>query len=275
MKKILLKIVLMVIVIIMSLTIKSYASEDFRASFKGGLSVKDGETLEIPLIIDDIKFDKLDDVQDGIIGFSCNIEYDEDIFTFVEFVENEKTYTKEIDGEIEEYNFGTATYTDSAKKLIFRLDINYLKNIKSSNIEIAEIGTFKFNVKKDAPKGNYYFKTLNVYGGNDEQTTVAGKGLGVPVFVDGKVIEEAFIDDGNVKDDTSINRVTDQEKPVKVKVEQNADGTKVIVTPNEKDGIQIGYIMVGDNVITKNENGRVTETRWRVSKQTFTFLLDG
>lgn len=247
MKNRLLKIIIFVLIFIACSTLKSSADQNFRVRFKDGMSVKNGDTLEIPLLIDDIKLDEIQGVQDGIIEFSCNIKYDEDVFTLDDFYENKIKY--------QNYTLGTASYYNESKKLVFRMDEYYLKEVQSSNINIAEVGTFVFNVNEDAKKGEYEVETLNVYGGNDEKTSVSGNGMITKVYIDGIAKEKIINDETEPSEESGFKEINGKEKGINIKINPNSDGTKVTVSVDKNNSIDIGYLIVNDKKIGPNNNG--------------------
>lgn len=247
-KKILLKIILILIFIFMFSNIKTYATNSFRVMFQDGMSVKSGETIKIPLTLDKVSFDG---VQKGVIGFSCNINYDEDVFEYIEFSENNLKYENIVGEKVELVDMWECKYDEDNKSIVFYLGEEYLTYCLDSLNDYSIIGYFTFKVKDNTKSGEYILSVDNIKGGN-EDISVSGTGAQSKVIVDGMdeniQNKEDII---NTKYEKQDNTITQNEKPIKIQIKQSKSGKKVLIIPDEENGIQIGKVIVDNEKLTK------------------------
>lgn len=241
MKKVLFKLFVIVIFIQACIVTNVFAADSFRVKFQEELSVKAGETIEIPIIMDNIDFNG---IQKGVIAFSCKLNYDNTVFELVEYDDNN---TFKINEDIElyvQYN-----YTNESNKLVVQFSNSYFNEFGGKYVDSAlEIGKIKIKAKEDILSGAYSLSITEVEGGNTD-TIINVSDYESKLYVIGTEIIEQTKEDENNAIGQTVNG-TQENKKIVVSITQNDEGTELYVKPDSEEGIEISKIVVENNEVT-------------------------
>lgn len=241
MKKVLFKLFVIVIFIQACIVTNVFAADSFRVKFQEELSVKAGETIEIPIIMDNIDFNG---IQKGVIAFSCKLNYDNTVFELVEYDDNN---TFKINEDIElyvQYN-----YINESNKLVLEFSESYFDEFGGKYVDSAlEIGKIKIKAKEDILSGAYSLSITEVEGGNTD-TVINVSDYESKLYVIGTEIVEQTKEDENNAIGQTVNG-TQENKKIVVSITQNDEGTELYVKPDSEEGIEISKIVVENNEVT-------------------------
>ena len=262
MKKII-KISILVIILGLCISIKSFAASPFRLIFKDGLEVNMGETIEVPLVLDSIR---IDDVAQDLNILKCRIEYDENVFELVEF----KSDLKEVN-----QNTGRVTelveYNDNTRAIV------YPSGTKRKSItEITELGKVTLLAKDNIATGDYSIGVTDVQAGNDDGL-IEVDGTETLIHVNGidaeKQQEEEYqLELPEIEAPTAYEA---EFKEVKLRIQMKKDGTEIVITPDEVNGGKVGRIVVNDEEIERTGDKYIVKTKPNTFYNILAFDMNG
>ena len=249
MKK-LIKISILVIILGLCISIKSFASSPFRVMFKEGAEAEMGKTVEVPLILDSISFDNVD--QDLNI-VKCRIVYDEEVFEIVDF---------DTDLDLVNEETGTVTkmvdYNEETKAVVYPSG-----NAKRSITDRTILGTVTFRVKDNIKTAYYDIGVTDVQAGNDDglaeiddiTTLVHVKGIDVEPTIEEE--EEYQVEVPEVEGPAVYGA---EFKEIKLRIQMKKDGTEIVITPDEVNGGKVGSIKVNNEEIERTGDKYIVKT---------------
>ena len=241
MKKIFLKLSLLIIIFALFISSNVLANENtFRVSFQSGKTMDAGQTIDVPIRLDNIN---VDGIQKGVISFSCNINFDNTVFEIIPYADN--TYVQ-ISEEMKDY--ANYTFNIENNKFLFTLNSSYFDEIGDYINNYVEIASIKLKAKETAETGNYELSITNIEGGNDE-VNINGVDSISKLYING--IENNVVTE---EEDVlgSVNDITEENKEVIIDVKQNEDGSKVTITVDNENGMEVGFIKFNDIDYTSN-----------------------
>lgn len=243
-KNIYFKIAFIMILLFLYVSINVYATDGFRIRLQEELSVKAGETIEVPLVLDNIN---LDGVQKGINSFSCTLNYDKSIFELVRFDDDSLFY---IGDDLIMYVQNT--FNEENNRLVMQFSDSYFNEYGGEYVDkYLEIGRIKLKAKDDAKTGIYNISVTDVEGGNLEKTEYVSN-YESKIYVIG--IEEGKKE--IITEENLLSQKTNEEvskKEIIVEITQNQNGTELYIKPDIENGIVIGKVMLGNNQLTEKD----------------------
>lgn len=252
MKKTCIKIMLLVVLFeLLASTLVMGSSSSFRISLQSGNSVKQGEIIEIPIILDNVTFDG---IQKGIIAFSGKIGFDENSFEMVPYEDNKYIkVSEELTNKEIGYTYLDIEFNIESKKFAMNLNVSYFNEVGGYLDGYTKIGTIKLKAKENIQPGEYGLSITEVTGGNNEMTVNVSSSLSTV-----NVIGELVVENDNPENEEILGETKELiigGKTVKIKILQNKEGTELIIVPDEVDGVEIGKVVIGEDEL-KEENGK-------------------
>ena len=255
MKKIINKITFISIILIFILSAKAFASSSFRIMFQDGNGAKEGEIIEIPIIIDSIN---IEGAEENIYYFTANLEIDEDALELVAYDNDEyikvneelKDYGLEISYNAEEQKIKTGFSQQLINKLS---DEDDSSNIKALN-NYLEIGTIKLKVKDGVEPDSYLIGITNIEGGNSEIYLDANDGYSFVKVYEDEEEQEEVADKGEDESKSETIVVEDEKKKLILTIEVSEDKKLITLAPDEVNGAVVKTIKNKDTELAK-ENG--------------------
>jgi len=235
MKKILIKIIFLVLFCGIFAIVNSYASDSFKVSFGDSIEIDAGESVEVPLTIENISLEGQEKI---LLGFECEIEYDEDIFE-IEYVSA---------NGLNDY------YSDETHQYVCNV-----VNTNASLTNITDVAIFKLTAKENIESGVYYITFSNLEAGNDEKTVVEGTYV-TTVYVNGIESEETEEEEESISNVGNIEELASVYKELIAEITVNDEGTEVTIVPDEINGAEVSSVVVDGNNLTKNDGKYVFAT---------------
>ena len=235
MKKILIKIIFLVLFCGIFAVVNSYASDSFKVSFGDSIEIDAGESVEVPLTIENISLEGQEKI---LLGFQCKIEYDEDLFE-IEYVS--------ANGLNDYYNDETHQYVCN------------VVNANASLTNITDVAIFKLTAKENIESGVYYITFSNLEAGNDEKTVVEDTYV-TSVYVNGIESEETEEEEDSISNVGNIEELSSVYKELIAEITVNDEGTKVTIVPDEVNGAEVSSVVVDGNTLTRNDGKYVFAT---------------
>ena len=245
MKK-LVKISILMFIIGLCLSIKSFAASPYLLEFSEQNSVEMGETIEVPLVLKNIN---PDDTIKYLKSVKCNISCDESAFEIVGF-------TTELNTEESTY----VKYNAENKSVIYSPELG---SIKESLTEITELGKAKIKVKSEIAEGYYNLFVQNIEAGNGNELLTI-ENTSTPIFVNGIKQEteedEKEIEQTDIPTENGVKVVGNEFKAIKLKIQMKKDGTQLVITADEENGGKVGTLKVNGKEIERKDGKYVVET---------------
>lgn len=250
MKKSLFRLGIIALIIQLLTISKVFATDSFRVRFENELSVKAGEQIEVPIIIDNIHFE--DSVQKGILAFSCKLDYDTDVFELIGTDKGESTEYIHFSENVEPY-ISRCVFVPETKGLVIEIGQSALENGEKYIDKYTKIASITLKAKEDSISGRYVIAITDVEGGNVE-TSVDVVGVASTIYIDGIEKEDGSKPEVN-SEKRNIGTITDiDEKGLKVEFKKSEDGTKLIINVDNVNGIEVEKVVL-DGEELKGENG--------------------
>ena len=240
MKKIV-KISILMFIIGLCFSIKSFAAAPYLVEFSAQDAVEMGATIEVPLVIKNIN---PDDTAKYVSSVKCTISCDENAFEILGFNIN----STNANGDYSMYN-------EDNKKVSF---------IPKSDLkEITEIGKATIKVKNNIPEGNYNLIVQDIEAGNgNELLTIAD--ATTPIYVNGIKEETEENEEGIPQTDVPVENgvkvVENEFKKLVLKIQMKKDGTELVITPDEENGGKVGMIKVNNKEVERKDGKYVVKT---------------
>ncbi len=249
MKKII-KISILVIILGLCISIKSFAASPFRIMFEEGVEAKMGETVEVPLILDSIN---IDNVAQELNQVKCKITCDENVFEIVGFNTDLVVVNQET-GTVSKNVY----YNEETKAVVYPNGTN-----KVYISDRTEIGVVTFKVKDNIETGNYNIRVIDVEASNDGNL-IELDGMTTSVYVKGIDVEETKEEEEEYQvevPEVQGPTVYEEEfKEIKLRIQMKKDGTQLVITPDEVNGGKVGSIKVNGVLVERTDDKYVVAT---------------
>ena len=258
-KKLIIKTLVISIILIFTISLQSFAESSFRLKFQDGTKLKAGETIEIPIIVDNIN---IEGVEKKIFTFSGKVEFDEETFELVPYeIDGEEKFFKPSE-ELADYGL-LVRYDEETKQIVTSLEKEYIDKVNAGTVEennmkflnnLLVIGTMKFKAKEDAKVGSYQVYISNVEANNSEFTIKP-----TMEFTQINIYEEAKEEQekpeaGKDQSKYETNNNKNGSKKAILTIEVSEDGKSITLAPDEVNGAIVKTIKYKNTELAK-ENG--------------------
>lgn len=224
-KKIIIRTLVISIILIFAISLHSFAESSFRLKFKDDNKIKAGETIEIPIIVDNIN---IEGVEKKIFTFSGKVEFDEE-----------------------------------TKQILTSLDKEYLDKVNAGTVEennmkflnnLLVLGTMKFKAKEDAKVGSYQVYISDVKANNSEFTIKPTMELTQINIYEDEEKEDEKPEVGKDQSKYETNNNKNGSKKAILTIEVSEDGKNITLAPDEVNGAVVKKIKYKNTELAK-ENG--------------------
>lgn len=264
MKKLLkLSIVALIFQIFIMTNVFANETDNFRVHFEEGLSVNDGESIEVPIILDNID---VNGVQKGIVALNFKFEYDNTVFELEKF-DNDSYFM--LDEELDTKLSG-ARFNEEVFKVVLQFDTQeYIT-------ERTVLGKIKIKAKEGVLSGNYELSITELEGGNEDSNIEVGSYI-TKLYVNGdNLIEEEVNQEYNDKlVGTTVKLESIEQKELKVSIEQNEDGSEIRIIPDNVNGAEVGKVLIQNDEVENKDGVFVAKIEQGKIYEVYFYGVDG